>query len=694
MAAPKGSVLNTPYNLDKDQEKAIITFSQKARNLLQNQYSLRFQLEEIDRYYMREMDFTEANIRARQANRAGDARKMRDVTVPIVMPQVEAALGYFTNVFLTGYPPFGVSSDPDFEDQALQMETIIAENAITAGWRRQLMMFFRDGLKYNLHGMELEWGQQTVSKIENSETEPGKASVKNILWAGNKMRRMDLYNTFFDPRVHPAEIHKYGEFAGYIYMYSRVQMKQYFNDNFGKINADRVVRALESSPPGASSTTTTSGAPFAYYVPIINPTPIMDRTNLQTFDWLAWANNVANKPEHIKYSNVYEIAKVYARIIPDDFNLNVSERNTPQVWKFIIVNGQVVVYAERQSNAHNFIPIFFGQPIEDGLDYQTKSFASNVTDMQDIASAMWNGYIASKRRLVGDRVLYDPLRVRKEDINSTNPAAKIPVRPTAFGKPVSEAVYQFPFRDEQTQTLLSGADLVTRFADKINGQNPAQQGQFVKGNKTKHEYEDIMGHGNNTNQVMAICTDEQVFTDMKEAIKLNILQYQGETVLFNRDKQKNVTVNPVELRKAAVHFKVSDGIMPEDKQMSTDEFQTALQVLGSSPPLAAGYNMAPLFTYVMKLRGADLSPFEKSQLQVQFEQQQGQWAGIVQEALKVIGKNADPSQLKQLLDVLQQLLQLQPQMPQALQQEMQEKQQGGSAQPAATSAALESTQGG
>jgi len=32
-----------------------------------------------------------------------------------------------------------------------------------------------------------------------------------------------------------------------------------------------------------------------------------------------------------------------------------------------IINNQVVLYAERLSNAHDYIPIIFGQPLEDGF---------------------------------------------------------------------------------------------------------------------------------------------------------------------------------------------------------------------------------------------------------------------------------------------------------------------------------------
>lgn len=629
---------DTKIKIKADTEQAILSYVRTAQDLLINQVQLRSNMETIDRYYIREDDYTKVQIDAKMQNRAGNKsqKAMQNVTVPVVMPQVEAATGYFANVWLTGYPIFGCAADPANEDAALQIETIIAENAITAGWSRQMMMFFRDGLKYNLHALECEWGQKTVAGFENDEMNPGKPKTKNTMWRGNILRRMDLYNTFFDPRVSPSEIHSDGEFAGYNKILSRVALKTMMNDLYGEVEVSTVMRALESSPPDAAGGAT-SGAAYSYYVPRINPWPMMNPVSA-VFDWMAWAGATENRrTSAVKYTNAYQVTKIYARIIPDDFGLDVPSRNTPQVWKFLIVNGTVVLCAERLTNVHGYIPIFFGQPLEDGLDFQTKSFASNVTDMQDVASAMINGFVASKRRLIGDRVLYDPLRIREKDINSDNPAAKIPVRNSAYGKPVSEAVYQFPFHDEATASLLQGSTLAINFADKINNQNPAQQGQFVKGNKTKKEFEDVMGHGNSHNQCMAIMTEAQVFNSLKECIKLNILQYQDEKSLYNTDKQQTVAIKPQELRKKAVQFKVSDGISPQEKQLNTDEFTVALQVIGSSPELAAGYNLPQAFSHLFKTKGVDLRPFEKPQYQVVYEQQMQAWQ---QAAMLAVEKGA------------------------------------------------------
>jgi hypothetical protein len=490
--------------LSKEQNDAIVTFVKSAQESLYNNVQVRSSMEEIDKQYQREKDWTNTQLRARLANRAGDATKMQNITVPIVMPQVESALTYLTNVFLTGYPIFGVGSNPSQQDAAIMMETIIAENSITAGWAVEMMKFFRDGLKYNIHCLEVSWEEQTVWSIspDTDLANPNGAKSTTVLWNGNVLRRIDLYNAFWDYRVHPHEIAEHGEFAGYTRLYSRMRMKKFINDLYDIVEPAVAIKALES-PSLQLGLNGTGNLPFGYYQPSVNPFPFISPTNTYGgTNWEAWVTD--SRSSQIDYKDAYTVTTCYGRIIPDDFGFRVPGKNTPQVWKFYIVNGSVVLMAARLSNVHNKIPMFFGQPISDGLDYQTKSFAQNVTPMQEAASSLWNGFIASKRRLVTDRVLYDPSRIRESDINSVNPSAKIPVRPTAYGQPLQEAVYQFPFRDEQAGTFILGAKEAVNFANMINNQNPAQQGQFVKGNKTRTEYEDVMGHGNGANQMMAM----------------------------------------------------------------------------------------------------------------------------------------------------------------------------------------------
>jgi len=600
----------------------IIQYAKKAQDYTRSQFDIRGNLESIDRAYMREDDMTEEDQKARIANTTGDKKKRRNITVPVVMPQVESALTYLSEVFLTGYPIFGVGSPVEYDDAALQLETIIAEQSVYSGWARQFLMFFRDGLKYNLQAIEVVWDQIATAAIETTatvgNTKMGKP--KEVIWSGNCLKRMNLYNTVFDPRVAPAEIHTKGEFAGYTELYSRIQLKRLINNLLTQIPVSVQTAAMQA---GTTDYGISSDASTGYYMPAINPSALIDKGNVGSFDWMAWATDAAKNK--IQYKNIYSVFKLYARIIPEDFGLFVPQDGTPQVWKFIIINDQVLLYAERCTNAHDFIPIIFGQPIEDGLDYQTKSFAQNVAPFQDLASAAINASIASKRKLVMDRMFYDPTKIREADINSDNPSAKIPVRPTAYGKPVTDAFAVVPYRDELSASVTQEAELYVRYSNLTNGQNPAQQGQFVKGNKTLREYEDVMGHGNSRNRMMALGSEYQVLQPIKEIIKINILQYQEEDTIYNRDRKVTVKIDPLTLRKAVAAFKVSDGFLPSEKLLNTEEFQVAAQVLGSSPELSSRYRIDQVFSHLFKQRGVDLRPFEKTPVEIQYEQALAAW---------------------------------------------------------------------
>ena len=625
--APKNA---TTLTINEEQERALIQYTTSAQEILHGQFSVRYGMELVDRAYQREDNWTEAELRAKFANRGGDKSKIQDVTMPIVKPQVDAGVTYLSEVFLSGYPIFDIQASPQYEAQARQLALLVAEQSITAGWARQLLMFFRDGLKYNLQALECSWKEINTAQIANDLASPNGASVKNTVWQGNVLKRMDLYNTFWDPRVHPAEMHSEGEYVGYHELMSRTRFKKMCNNLYLTVPAATAIRALASNSINAW---VSNGNSFGYYTPQINPLPMLNMANSRmSMDWMQWASLSSSNTASYG-SNLYLITYLYARIIPADFGFRVPSANTPQIYKFTIVNGTVVLQAERQTNAHDWLPIFFGQPLEDGLDYQTKSFAQNVQPEQDIASALMAGYIASKRRLVGDRVLYDPMRIREKDINNKNPAAKIPVRPAAYGKPLEQAVYAFPYRDEAVQTMLDGALRIKALSQEVNSINPAQQGQFVKGNKTKQEYDDTMGHGNGPFRTMAILMEAQVFTPLKECLKLNILQYSNNQVITDRNTGEQVAVDMTALRASSLNFSVSDGELPTSKLMSSDDWTVAMQTIGSSQQIGQEYNLGDMFSYIMSQRDVDLAPFQKPKEQLQYEQQMNQWQQMAQLAL-------------------------------------------------------------
>ena len=591
-------------------------------------------MQAIDIAYLREGDQTDDHQKAKIANAYGDKNKLQNITIPVIKPQIRSAVAYQAGVFLTDYPIFGVTSDPQWADQAVQLQAVIEENSIRGSWVREFLLFFQDGFKYNISALEAWWDKKTVPVLETDlEYSKFQAKPRQIIWQGNCIKRWDPYNIYFDARVQPYEIPEKGEFVGHTELMSRTALKSFIQSLDTKLieNVNKAFAAPSLLNAGEGSTYGSS-----FYLPRLNPRTLVDPDSQDSVDWDAWVQNtLPNKPgQKINYKGLYEVSTEYVRIIPSDFQMKTPAPNTPQIWKLIIVNHSVIIHAERQTNAHEKIPVFFGCPSEDGLGYQTKSLAQDAEPFQDVASALMNSVIAGRRRAATDRVLYDPSRVSQAHMESPNPSAKIPVRPSAYGKPVSESVYPFPFRDDQAGVAMQEIQAVVSFGNVLNGQNSVRQGQFVKGNKTDQQWENVMSNATSQDQLTALLYEAQVFTPLKEVIKTNILQYQQQGTVYSPTLKKEVEVDPLQLRKAILSFKITDGLLSKDKVMSMDTRKIAMQVIGSSPTLAQGYNVAPMFSYIMKTENADLTPFEKSPAQIAYEQALMNWSQLAQLAIQ------------------------------------------------------------
>ena len=242
--------------------------------------------------------------------------------------------------------------------------------------------------------------------------------------------------------------------------------------------------------------------------------------------------------------------------------------------------------------------------------------------------------MAARRRAISDRGIYNPLLISAAHINNDSPTAKIPMRPAGYNKTPQEAYYPIPYRDEQSATAFQELQIIQNLAGTVNGQNQVRQGQFVKGNKNNPEFQAVMAAATGQDQVRALLLEAQVFTPMKEIIKINTIQYQQGTTIFSPQQQKAVAIDPIVLRKAFASYTLTDGLTPADKAIHGDELGMALQVMGSSPQIGAAYNIGPAFSYLMKTKNADLKPFEKSPQQQAYEQAMSVWQSVATMAMQ------------------------------------------------------------
>lgn len=566
--------------------------------------NLRTMLLYRDLAYQRTLNTTAEHIKAVRANMRGNGRALQDMTVPIVMPQVESATAYQAGVFLTDHPIFGVVSTNEHIDRAKMFETALADQSIKYGWARELTKILRNGFKYNFAPAVVEWKKTFVKSIAtDNSADPllsGSAKIAGANYGGNCIIACDPYNTFMDTLVEPANLYRDGEFFGHNLLVNRVQLMTLLR-SLDTSKTTSLREAYESSFSGVSTDATRGSI---YYRPEINPYLRLNNGALSSgTDWAGYMGLKGNE-RNINYKDAYVLTPFYCRVRPADFG---GQGNQLVTYKALIVNWQHVVYVEEMIVGYDGLPCFIAQPNEDGLGYQTQSLLDNALPYQDMSSALWNINLHAKRRLVFDRLVYNPRMIDKKDIDPASAISRIPLRNAALAKdgdnPIARAIYQIPYRDVDSSGLQM-SQMIEQMADTASGQNKVDRGQFQKGNKTAAEFQTVMGNSNSRQQLTSINLEHQFFMPVKEVIRSNTLQFQPAGKIFSRDDKALVDFDPVALREAVLEFKLTDGMLPVDKMMSPELLQVFMQTAQAIPAMQTEYDVLGMFLYWVKLQGA------------------------------------------------------------------------------------------
>ena len=210
---------------------------------------------------------------------------------------------------------------------------------------------------------------------------------------------------------------------------------------------------------------------------------------------------------------------------------------------------------------------------------------------QKTAKQMLDRTLAGADRGIRDRAMFDPNYINKDDVNSAIPDAKIPLKKALTGGRTIASVYQsIPFSYDSTG-LSNDMRQILELSRQANGINQAAAGQFVKGNRTLEEYNDIQANAGSKQFLRALVLESTFFASIKKKIKMNILQYQQDATIFDPDEERKVEVDRSKLFEASLEFKVADGLKPTEYMLSPNVQQQLLQFLGMVPELGQAYDV-------------------------------------------------------------------------------------------------------
>ena len=600
---------NTVIVPKKTAQEKIIEYSQRVLTEHKKYSDYQIKMEVIDKAYARYQDNVDPRtgiVREQGIDAATTpigVHNLPSTVPPIVVSQVDSMVGYLADVFLSGYPLFPVVSNPTNKQDAEDLETLIDDHATLGGYARQLLIFLRDGVKYNLGAIEANWEAVSQYSLTDDFSQMGKQKLSKAVKKFTKIKRLDPYNTVWDRTVSPGDVSAEGDYAGYLEILSRTKLKKFLTRLGNEGKAFNVKEALAC---GDKTTTLSENTPNYQVHPTVSDY-VAARKPLDEMNWYSYITGATESQRNHMKSGNFEKFTFYARIMPSEFDLNGPESKTPQIWKFVTINNSIVVQAERIISAYDFLPILFGQPLEDGLGYQTQSIAEANIPFQTAATTLFNIRFNAARRAVSDRALYDADLISSADINAPVPAAKIPVKSNALDqtRKISDAYFPIPFDAKGTETAMQDGMTIAGFAKELSGLNNPMQGKFQKGNKSVQEWNDTMSGADARLRLPALTLEFQVFMPLKEILKLNIYQYGEDAQVISQKDGTVHTVKIEELKKKVLAFRMADGYTPKSKLASTDAIMRLVEILGSSQILQQQYGaMLPgMFAHLAQLMG-------------------------------------------------------------------------------------------
>lgn len=547
--------------------------------------------ELINKYLQATGDYSQETLKGETAARLGNKTKLPNQELALSAVYRDMVIASLTGTFLSGQPIFPATASRKHEDAAAQMTALSMRDQHNCGWTAELLRCLEDVVDYNVCGAFVRWDTKRAiaaqtNTVNTASTITGKPNP--ITYEGNFITRLDPFNTFYDTLCEPKDVHKKGTYAGWHEVVDYIGLKNKYLEwnelytiktNIKKIFADG------------------SGAQNYYYTPKIRK---LNEATTSKNNWTAFWGNAAPGYMGTNVQGKYEITHMFLRLIPAEFEMTVPNKGNPHVYYLIWVNGHLA-YVEPVIAGHNYLPVVFGQLYHG--DINTKSFVEYVASMQDLASGLINGSLNSMRRAVGDRALYDPLRVRKADVDSDNPVSKIPVTGNSYERGLDTAYRAIPYVDNVSGNFSSYLNMAIGLTDQITSVNKAGRGNFIKGNKTRFEFDTIMSNSEARIQLGAIRLEGSFFSGIKEILKLNYLVYATAQEIENNLNDTVVKIDPAMLRQVAPEFKMADGLMPSTKIESTEVLAQASQIFANNPELMMEYDVPGMWMSVVKQQG-------------------------------------------------------------------------------------------
>lgn len=534
------------------------------------------------------------------------------IKVPLVGSEIDTITAQLASTFIAHSPIFPVLATKDNWSEALTLQSIIDRDARYQGWARQLLLFITRSVRYNVAALQAD--QAIVRSPVITESRRVSETLPEVSYEDHTMtslRSTDMYNTFFDPRVTPADIPMRGEYAGFNEIVTRSELKSLGSALSRAEQAYNLDKAYKSVLNQKDT--------YYFYPPDISEYTSARESDFDV-NWMDWLGMLRTRErEALLQEDTYLLTTLYARVIPAEFKLG-SGRN-PEVWKFLIINNEQVIHFKQMITPFSVLPMLFSDIREDGLFWQTKSPAENMLPYEEVATELLNTRLNGSRRALSDRAIFDPNYIDANQVNSIVPAAKIPLKSDLRNlgdgatKRMNEIYYPIPFEGQGVVNSLTDLNTVMAIKDQVNGQNFTSRGERQKGNRTRFETDLIATRTEEKSMPYAIRLEEQVFSPLKLIIKTYILLSQtipkSQSSIIDPYTEETRTINLAAMRSKMIDFRITDGLYNKQAFSDPEVLITLLQTLSTSQQFTMEYDIGKVLADFLHVFNIDVNKYRR-----------------------------------------------------------------------------------
>lgn len=520
-----------------------------------------------------------------------------DVNLPLSFVHLDDMMTYFAQTFAPNRGMFYELGKPDEAAASNQIVTLMNNHAIHAGYYREILLTIFGLLKYNLGGLIVEWSQDIGPQLNPAN--PSQLGEPTTVWQGNRVTSANMYNTFYDPLVHPTKLHTDGEYCATVELKSRYWIQQQaLNGELTNLTA-----ALEE---GRAETT------CKYYRHPPSEASLSSDPQGQTASGIDWVKELSGWGGY-QMSGGFELVTMWARLNPTEWNLiegtkeELKARSRYEIWEFKILGDEWIVSTKPMTNMHNFLPLFLALANDDQMELSQRSVGEILVPLQDFSSHLLNVHMRANRKNLWGITYYDSTAINYGAVKKGSVSMRVPVAPQMAGKKISDLIYHDSQQIDTSRTMsdLDGVmGLINQFFPTSIA--PSQIGDIDRA--VNSQVAAVQQGSNRRNHKTARLLDSTLLRPMRSAMYYNIIQFQPDGQMVSDFYGRPVRVDLTQLRQTDLPYIIGQGLMMLDRQASAAALQSVIVMLIQNPIAAQqlGVGIITLLNYWVSLLDLDI----------------------------------------------------------------------------------------